>query len=57
MKYIYGICTVVGTLVAVGSAGLSGCGPVDIKDALLFIIGGLIATFVGSAGLIRLEGE
>ena len=55
MKYIYGVCLVVGFLVVLGTAGASDCGTIEFGQAVIRSIIGLLVSFVGLAGLKRLE--
>ena len=55
MKYIYGVCVVVGILVVLGTAGASDCGTIEFGQAVLRSVGGLLVALVGLAGLKRLE--
>lgn len=51
MKHIFDACVVFGFLVAIGSAGGSDCGTLELGKAALLCMGGLLAAFVGIAGL------
>lgn len=55
MKYIYGLCMVIGFLVVLGSAGASDCGTLEFGQAVLRCIYGLLVAGIGMCGLKRLE--
>lgn len=55
MKYIYGMCMVIGFLVLLGSAGASDCGTLEFEETLFRVIGGLLVGAIGVVGFKGLE--
>ena len=55
MKYIYGLCLVVGILLVIGTAGASDCGGLSFGKAMWDALGGFLVALVGFAGLRDLE--
>ena len=55
MKYIYGMCLLIGLLLTIGFAGGSDCGALTLGQAVWYSIGGLLVSFIGVAGLKDLE--
>ena len=55
MKYVYGMCFLIGLLLTIGCAGGSDCGALTLGQAVWYSIGGLLVAFIGVAGLKDLE--
>ena len=55
MKYIYGLCVLVGVFVVFGTAGASDCGSLELGQIALHGFGGLLVAVVGVLGLKRME--
>lgn len=57
MKYVYGMCFLIGLLLTIGCAGGSDCGTLSFGQAVWYGIGGLLVAFIGVAGLKDLEAK
>ena len=55
MKYIYGLCMIVGFLIVLISAGASDCGTLEFEEILFRVIGGLLVGAIGVVGFKGLE--
>lgn len=55
MKYVYGFCFVIGLLLTIGFAGGSDCEVLTLGQAVWYILGSMLVSFVGWAGLRSLE--
>ncbi len=55
MKYIYGLCMIVGFFIVLVSALASDCRTIEFEETLFRVIGGLLVGAVGVVGFKGLE--